>query len=265
MSNIQAPAHSLPPTIGLVLSGGGARGIAHLGVLKVMEEIGLRPAAISGTSAGAIIGALYAAGYSVEDILPMAQRIRFFSIPQLLWRKSGVFGMGAFEKLYKEYFPENDFSALNIPLYVTATDIVRGQTIYFSSGALSPALMATSCIPLLYEPIPHEDTYLVDGGVLNNFPVEPLLGKTERILGVHVNSLSKKPEELHFKDMLDRSFHFALSTSVNSKKHLCDLLLEPPDMSRFGMFDLRSAKRIYEFAYAYASENVEALQKLMQR
>lgn len=265
MSNVLPETHPHIPTIGLVLSGGGARGIAHLGVLKVLEEIGLRPSAISGTSAGAIIGALYAAGYSVEDILPMAQRIRFFSIPQLLWRKSGVFSMGAFEKLYKEYFPENDFAALSIPLYVTATDIVRGQTVYFSSGSLARALMATSCIPLLYEPIAHEDTFLVDGGVLNNFPVEPLLGHTERILGIHVNSLSKKPEELHFKDMLDRSFHFALSTSVNSKKHHCDLFLEPPDMSRFGMFDLRSAKRIYEFSYAYASENVDALVRLMQR
>lgn len=236
---------------GYVLSGGGARGIAHLGVLRALEEHGIRPSAISGTSAGAIIGALYSAGYDAEQILEMAQRIRFFSIPNLLWRKSGLFSMKAFEKLYQEYFPHDDLAALPIPVYVAATDVLRGRTIYFSEGSLSLALMASSCIPLLYEPIAYDNTYLVDGGVLNNFPVEPLLGRCDRIVGVHVNSLSQKPEQLHFKDMLDRSFHFALSSAVVQKKGQCTLFIEPPDMSRFGMFDIRSAKKIMEVAYEY--------------
>jgi NTE family protein len=203
---------------GYVLSGGGARAIAHLGVLRALEQHDIRPTAISGTSAGAIVGALYAAGYDCGQILEMAQRFRFFSIPQLLWRKSGLFSMKAFEKLYNEFFPNDDMAALPIPVYIAATDIVRGRTIYFSEGSLSMALMASSCIPLLYEPIPYEDTYLVDGGVLNNFPIEPLLSVSDRIVGVHVNSLSRKPEQLHFKDLLDRSFHFALSSAVMQKK-----------------------------------------------
>src|SRR5689334_15465932 len=116
--------------IGLVLSGGGVRGIGHLGVLKLLEECGVRPDFISGSSAGALVGALFAKGYGAEEILEMAKNARLFGLPRV--GRPGLFRMNGFEEAILKYIPENTFESLRIPLYIAATDIVNGKSIYFS-------------------------------------------------------------------------------------------------------------------------------------
>ncbi len=238
---------------GLVLSGGGARGIAHLGVLKLLDEIGVKISAVSGTSAGAIIGAFYTAGYKPQEILEIARSRKFFGFSNLLFGKAGFFDMKPFETVYREYFPHNLIERLSIPLHIAATDIIRGEIRYYSSGDLSMALKASSSVPMVFQPVEYDGTILLDGGILNNFPLEPLVGKCERIIGVNVNSLSHKLEEIHMKDMLDRSFHFALSAQLREKADKCNVFIEPPDMSRFGMFDLGRMDEVFSFSYEYAS------------
>ena len=143
--------------IGLVLSGGGIRGIAHLGLLKAMDEIGVKPSAISGVSAGAIVGALYASGISPDEILEIGKRQINFGFSNLLWRRGGLFSREFIHKILVEYLPQNSFESLNIPLIVNATDF----------------------------------TNVEDGGLLNNFPVEPLIGMCDKIIGSHVNKLKE--------------------------------------------------------------------------
>ena len=118
--------------IGIVLSGGGARGIGHLGVLKALEEFGIVPTHISGTSAGAIAGAFYAAGYKVNEILGILKKGQIFSFSNLLMKRQGLFAMKGFHDIYLECFPTNSFEDLKIPLYVAATDILKGELVYFS-------------------------------------------------------------------------------------------------------------------------------------
>lgn len=236
----------------LVLSGGGARGVAHLGVIQYLEEVNFKITGISGTSAGALYGAFYAAGYKPKEILKIAKEAKLFNIPNLVFGKSGLFNMDGFEDTILKHIPHNSFEKLNIPLTVASTDIINNKTIYFSSGSLSKPLLASSCIPLVFEPINYADTFLLDGGILNNFPVEPFLNNNHRIIGIHVNSVSNKIEHLHMKDMLDRSFHCALSQSVYNKIKQCELFIEPPDMSQFGIFDFDKADEIFDYAYQYA-------------
>lgn len=251
-------------TVGLALSGGGARGIAHLGVLKALDEMGVKVDRIAGTSAGAIIGAFYSAGFPPDEILKIANERTFFGFSNLLFGKAGLFDMKTFASVYAEYFPENKIEGLKIPLTITATDIVNGELKYFTEGDLSQALMASSCVPLVFQPIQFDGTILLDGGILNNFPVEPLIGKCDKIIGIHVNSLSRKIEQIHMKDMLDRSFHFALNKGIMEKAQLCDVFIEPPEMSRFGMFDMGAVVDVFEFAYQHtrsmSSEISEALE-----
>ncbi len=249
--------------IGLVLSGGGARGLAHLGVLQALKEIGIKPSIISGTSAGALIGALYAAGLSPLEILDIATNANLFSITSLEIGKSGVFNMNGLEETILKYIPINTFESLHIPLHVTATDIIHGVQKHYHEGLLSKPLMGSACVPLVFKPIEYDNTLLLDGGILDNFPVEQIQGKCDAIIGVHVNSISKKIEHIQMKNMLDRSFHFSLSHSVYVKSNLCDVFIDPPEMSRFGMFDMSIATEIMEFGYQYTVGMKEEIERIL--
>jgi NTE family protein len=138
--------------IGLVLSGGGARGIAHLGILKALEEFGIKPSIISGTSAGAIAGSILCRWLFFTRNKKIVEKGDSFNFSNLLIKKQGLFNMKGFEKMYQDYFPNNSFDDLQIPLHVAATDILKGEVVYFSSGNLSQALMASSCIPVVFQP-----------------------------------------------------------------------------------------------------------------
>jgi len=249
---------------GLVLSGGGVRGLAHLGILKVLDEQGIKFSAISGTSAGAIVGAFYSAGFKPDEILDIFRKTKFFGFSNLLFGKAGLFDMKTFESVYHTYFPGNRIEDLPIPLHITATDIVKGELCYFSSGNLAKALMASSCVPLVFQPVAHNDSIYLDGGILNNFPIEPLEGISDQIIGLHVNSISSKLDEIHMKDMLDRSFQLALRGQFNSKSARCSITFEPPGMSRFGLFDLSLADEIFDFSYQYAQTRVTELRALFE-
>jgi NTE family protein len=236
---------------GVVLSGGGVRGIAHLGVLKALAEYDIVPTMLSATSAGAMCGAFYSIGYSPEKIISLIKEIRFFDIKRLLIGKAGLFSLHDLEKIFLEHFPENLLERLPIPLTIAATDIINGQTVYFTAGNLSKAILASSSIPVLFEPVAYRDTLFVDGGVLNNFPVEPLIGKCDKIIGIHVNAMSIRNEHLSMRNIIDRSFHFALINAVHQKINMCNLFIEPPEMSRFGMFDAENAAEIFDCGYQF--------------
>ncbi len=245
--------------IGLVLSGGGTRCVAHLGIVKALNEYDIHFDMISGTSGGAAIGAFLTKGYSPEKITDIIKNGKLFDFKHFLFGKAGLFNMSLFENLILEHFPENTFESLNIPLVVTATDIINGEPVYFSKGKLSTAIIASSCIPVIFEPITYQHYLLVDGGVLNNLPIEPIKDKCDKIIGIHVNSVSTRKKDLRMKDMLDRSFHFALRSSVTQKLHLCDLFLEPPHMTQYGMFDFDKSEEIFEYAYRYALSKKESI------
>ncbi|PKP19325.1 MAG: patatin [Bacteroidetes bacterium HGW-Bacteroidetes-21] len=249
--------------IGIALSGGGARGVAHIGILKALEEFGIKPAVISGTSAGAIAGAFYSRGFTFPEIINIIKKGHFFSFSNILIKKQGFFSMKGFESIYKQYFPTNTFSDLQIPVYIAATDILKGEIVYFSSGDLSRSLMASSCIPIVFQPVKYLDTMFVDGGVLDNLPIEPLLNQCDKIIGVNVNSFNKEVKEIHFKNIFDRSFHLALSHSMRDKFQKCHLVIEPPNMTKYTIFDLKKIEEIFNYGYNYALSMEDEIKKLL--
>lgn len=252
--------------IGLVLSGGGARGFAHLGVLKVLDELNLKPAAISGVSSGAIFGALYSYGKTPEQILEMAKRNSYFGISNFLWRKEGLFSMETIRKILTEAIPENSFESLKIPLYINATDFLHNKTIFFSSGELIEPLIASASFPVLFEPVPIENSKLVDGGVLDNFPVEPLVDMCDKIIGSHVNRL-ETINDMNTKFskamMIERSFQLAIANSVYSKVNRCHIFIEP-HLNSFGLFRMKNIEQIFEIGYRAALKEKENIVRLME-
>ena len=240
--------------IGLVLSGGGARGFAHLGFLKALDELDVKPYAISGVSVGAILGALYAQGKSPDEILELTKGSSYFGFSNLLWRKAGFFSMDSIRRLLLENIPHNSFEDLKLPLFVNATDFTHNKTIFFSSGELVPCLIASASVPVLFNSVEMESHTLVDGALLNNLPVEPLMTICDKIIGSHVNKLEEIPGvnlRVSKLAILERCFHMSIANSVYSRGQHCDLFMEPK-LYNFGMFDTKNADAIFEIGYRHA-------------
>jgi NTE family protein len=253
--------------IGYVLSGGGARGFAHLGVLKLLEELGIKPYAIAGTSAGAIAGALYAAGKKPEEILQMMKNNKYFGWSNIAWNKEGIFSMDVLEEMLKEVIPNNNFDALPVKLFVAATDLIKGEAVIFSKGRLYEAIIASASIPVVFQPIKIGNKQLVDGGILNNFPVEPLLKICDCLIGSYVNKLEDGiTESTPFKtiNLLDRCFHLAIANSVYSKVNKCDVFIESP-LHEYDMYDVKNADKIFDIGYQTALQYKLQLQGIMQK
>lgn len=247
-----------PRKVGLVLSGGGLRGIGHLGAIKALEEHGFQPSILSGCSAGAIIGAFYAAGHTVDEMLHIAQVNDLFPTTSLRLRASGFVNTRFLSRLIRTYMPANTFESLHKPMYVAATNVLSGKTEYFHSGPLDEALLASASIPLMFPAVKHDDSVYYDGGVLDNLPVQPLVGQCDFLIGVHVNAPDKVvPDQLTPIKALDRIIHLAIGQSVMHNAKKCDLFIEPPDMLQFGMFGKKDLIKIYDYVYAYTSAQLE--------
>ena len=251
--------------IGLVLSGGGARGFAHLGLLKVLDELDIKPFAISAVSAGAIFGALYTSGKKPDEILELSKGNSFFSFSNILWRQEGLFSMEPIRKLLMEHIAHDSFESLKIPLFINATDFTDNKTIFFSEGELIKWVIASASVPVLFRPVVHENKVLVDGGLLNNLPVEPLIGFCDSIIGMHVNKMKElinTPAKLSKLAITERCFHISIASSVYLKSKQCDLFIEP-DLHSFGMFDVKQADKIFEIGYNATIKHKDQLLEML--
>lgn len=241
-------------TIGLVLSGGGARGIAHLGVLKALQEKKIKISGISGCSAGSIVGAMFAAGYSPDHIFEIVVSTATLRALRPAWSRSGLLRMQKAEEVYLKYIPHNSFELLKIPLTVNATNLYAGKTVYFSSGELLKPVMASCSIPGLFEPITFDSTILVDGGVLNNMPIEPLMGNYDFIIGSHCNPFGMQKMPKSMSSIVQKSLFLAINNNSKGRLAQCDLVIEPPELKLFDPYDIRKATGIFKAGYEYASQ-----------
>jgi NTE family protein len=267
----------------LALGGGGARGLAHIAVIEELDEMGVRPAAIAGTSIGALIGAAYASGMRGKDIRhhvlgvahsPSETRRRLLAaragtLADLL---SGAFGQATqmdAEKLCVQFLPDavpEDFSALTIPLTVIATDLHRRQEIVFETGVLRGALAASIAIPGLFRPVVLDGRVLVDGGATNPLPFDQLAGRAEIIVavdafGIPTTERSDVPSawESVFTTLL------IMGSTIVAAKHkqaAPDLVIRP-NVAAFRTLDFYQASAILRAAEAVKAEVRDKLGKLI--
>lgn len=235
--------------IGIALSGGGIRGVAHLGVLKALNEAGVYPDYVSGTSAGAIAGTLYCYGYTPDEIFELILKTKFFKFlrPAVSWK--GLLTMEVIEPLYGQYIQTNNFAELKIPLFICATNLSKGHTEYFSEGEIIKPLMASSCIPGVFDPITIGNDLYVDGGVLNNMPIDPLEELCDVVIGVNCNHLPEVHDVPNMRKMIERSVILAMNCNVYSRKPRCNYFIEPPGLADIGVFDIKKAKEIFDAGY----------------
>ncbi|HHP7242366.1 MAG TPA: patatin-like phospholipase family protein [Cyclobacteriaceae bacterium] len=249
--------------IGLALSGGGVRGVSHLGVIKALKEQGIDITIISGTSAGAIAGAFYCSGYSPEDTAVLINNLKLnrFIQPAFTWR--GFLNITKAKEFLSRYL-RNTFEDLDTPLFITATDVKYAKSRFFFEGPLMHPVLASSAIPVVFDPIKIDNTYYADGGILNNLPVEPLIGHCDKIIASHCNPIGYDLNLGNMRDILERSLIMTVNSNSYSRKGICDLFIEPNGLKKYKVFDFKSSKEIFEIGYEHTLNILEANPHFLQ-
>ncbi|MFZ2907226.1 MAG: patatin-like phospholipase family protein [Cyclobacteriaceae bacterium] len=245
--------------IGMALSGGGAKGFAHLGILKALEEMGVTINEFSGTSAGAIAGAFYCYGHKPDQILEIITSTGFLKSVRPAWSWTGLLSMDGFKEVMHQYLPENSFESLKYPLTVAATEIRLGKISYFNSGELISRVIASSTIPALFNPMTLDGHVYVDGGIMDNLPVRPLVGKCDFIIGSHTSPVQERFEINNVKEVTERSLLIAIGVTSSFSKAQCNLIIEPPELAKFSTLDLSKGKEIFEIGYNFTKENFKEI------
>jgi len=220
-----------PPrrTLGLALGGGFARGMVHIGVLKVLEEAGIPITAIAGTSAGAIVGASYCSGLSSTELAEIGRRLRFRDFARWTLERGGFCNNDRMGLFLSRICPCKEFSELRIPLAVIATELASGRPAIFRSGSLSEAVRASCAYPGIFTPVAIHGKLYVDGMLSYEVPTTPLkqMG-VDRVLGVHLRSHWNGQEApRHFFDVIGQCFAIAQVRMSLQWEHDADLLLHP--------------------------------------
>lgn len=250
--------------IGISFSGGGARGIAHVGVLQYLLEIGVTPKAVSGTSAGAIAGALYAAGLSPLDIL---ERVKVNSVFKVFTLKNFKFGLSDhsyLRQILNESLPEDNFRALKIPFYACATNLTLGRWEILSEGSVVDAVVASSSIPVVFHPVKINDHLYVDGGLLNNLPIEPLKQHDLKIIGININIHGPQDGIDDIFSITKRIFDLALWANTESRFNQCDLGIDIQESYEFGIFEFDKYQELFDVGYTAARRHHDQIMQLLE-
>ena len=265
------------PKIGLVLSGGGAKGLAHIGVLKAIDRSGLKIDYIAGTSMGAIVAAMYAAGYSGEQIEEMSKKTEWMKlinsrpvlqdisieekdefdnytitlpmkgfVPQI---STGFFTpyqvMTYLQEIFFPVYKTTDFSKLDIPFLCVAADIATGDAVVLDHGDLAFATRSSMAIPGVFSATEYGETKLVDGGIIRNFPVRDVVGMgADFVIGVNLFSgLTPADQMSTMLDVMLQITNFRDAKDLQEEKAACDMIIEP-DVSRYNAASFAAADTI---------------------
>ena len=235
--------------IGIVLSGGGIRGVAHLGVLQALTEAGIKFDMISGTSAGSIVGALFAQGIQPAEILKIFMETHLYKYIRPAFGAKGLMSLDKIRTLLLEFIPHDSFEGLKIRTVITATNFNECKLAYFSSGELINPILASSAIPVFFKPIHMGGKIYIDGGILNNFPVEPLKSECDFIIGSSCNHLPEADTIESYRRLVERSIIMSINSDMSVKAEFCDVIIEPRGMGATSVFDVRKTEEIYWLAY----------------
>ncbi len=241
-----------------VLSGGGARGFAHIGILKAFAEFDIYPEAIAATSAGAMVGALSACGYTADELTEMTTKSKFFTLFSRTIYRSLKLPTAPLVDFLKQHLRYKTIEQLPTPLYITATSLITGRQEVFSSGEIIPAVVAACSVPMIFPAAMINDIPYVDGGMSGNLPVEPLLlAGYKKIIGVYVNPLPPYNEKASLNEAVDRMVHLFISENVQRSREQCALFIQPPSLANYRMFEEKKKKLIIDEGYNYTRKFLE--------
>ncbi len=259
--------------IGLALGGGGAKGLSHIAFIKALDEMGLKPSIIAGTSIGAALGAFYASGMSGLEIENKLEEIEFLDIAKmfdvgLLTNPAMLKGNGVEEFLY-ENIPVRRFEELEIPLKIVAADFWRREQVVFDSGEIVPAIRASISLPALFVPVLWKDTVLIDGGAVNPLPYDIIREQCDVLIAIDVSGEKRPPADAPMPDMFESilsSFQIMQASIVSAKMENSrpDIYIKP-SLENFRILEFYRYDEIMEGVKADVERFKSELDKTMRK
>ena len=231
--------------VGLALSGGGAKGFSHIGVLMAFDRYGIKPDIMSGVSAGSIASVLYAAGLTPNDIIKcFTDASKFADFTEWAIPKEGFMKLDRFGRLLEEWLPVKNLEDLKIPTIVCATDLDHGKSVGWSKGEIVPRVIASCSVPIVFIPKKINGVQYVDGGVLHNLPAWAIRDYCTTLYGSNCSPL--KHNTTGAKTLIDiayRSYHLMNKANVPQDLRLCDHVVQVTDVSHVSIFDLTALQK----------------------
>ncbi|MGI0105709.1 patatin-like phospholipase family protein [Salinimicrobium sp. WS361] len=243
--------------VGITLSGGSARGYAHVGVLKALHEHGIEPQIISGTSMGAVVGVLYAAGYSPEKIQTILTEETFSKMTNFSWRRTGLYKLEKMKVALEKYITEDDFSSLKKPFYLALSNLNKACGEMRSSGALFDYIIASCSVPGFFAPIVLEEGNYVDGGLLCNLPASAIREKCRYLIGSHVNFADPKNDFSGPRSIMERAINLGITQNTKPEMEMCDVVIDPPEMQNYTLLDFSKIEEIIKVGYDHTVKMIE--------
>jgi NTE family protein len=254
---------------GLALSGGSAKGYAHIGVLRALREHGIVPDMVAGTSAGAIVGALWCKDGNLELLEKFKKEASFLTVIRkgIGWNTGGIVNMKHLYDILHEYVPIDDFDSLSVPLKVVASNLNSGQPIIFQSGPLHKAVAASSSIPYLFQPIKIEEDFYVDGGLTWNLPSMALRNECKKVIGVNLlpAQLDAEFQPKSAFTVIQRCFEVGIQNTIGVLAANCDLVIEPINIRKFGVFDFNKIDAIEAAGYETTVQYMPQIKALLAK
>lgn len=234
--------------IGLVLGGGGTRGFAHLGAIKALNEIGIKPNVFSGTSAGAIVAALLAADKSPEEIMDFLKDIRLMDAAKIT---IPVVGFASLENLCNKLdtvLEGKNFEDLKYPLHVCVSNLNTGRVEYLDSGNVAKAVQASASIPILFTPVKINEFQYVDGGVLDNVPVLPLVDDCDMLIAIDISPVKPDSKITGMPEVITQILQMTVGMQQD-KEEFCDILIRLDKLTEYNILDTSNNEKIFQIGY----------------
>jgi len=241
--------------ISLALSGGAARGAFHLGVIAALERNNVEIAAVSGTSIGAVIAVSVGSGVSAFDMLRLFKSRAFRKVFQFNYFKKGILRINEKATILKEIAPIDRLEQMKIPTFVTCVDLPSGEIVRFNEGETIKLAIASSALIPIFRPIVYENYTLIDGGFMDNLPVEPLLGLSYPVVSVNLFPLNTQPKSTIFSG-LERAIYLSILASSKQQIEQSDLCISDSSLDDFGLFTFKQLEACFELGYRKGCESI---------
>jgi NTE family protein len=244
---------------GLALGGGAALGAAHIGVLKIIDEYNISIDYIAGTSIGALAASFYAFGVPIDKIEEMTLGLKWIDITRLSLSKYGLLRNDKMGDLILKYIGDKKIEESNIPLAIVAADVATGEKVVFKSGSLIDAIQASTCIPGVFIPVVIDDRMLVDGGLVENVPVNTVKNMGAKLLiAVDLNAKHKYNKPDNIFDVIINSFHHLLKVPVKQQTKAADFLITP-NLGEFSRTNTKNIPEMVEKGYVEAQKVLKSI------
>lgn len=239
---------------GLVLSGGGTRGFAHLGVIAALFEKGIKPDVISGVSAGAIVGAFIAGGKSPEEILDIFKKGWVFRYTKLHIPIDGLLKLDGLKEVIQKEIPVENIEDLEIPFFVGISNLNRGIIQYKNRGSLAEIVLASSSIPILFSPVIIGKDSFVDGGLMDNIPIHPIKNDCEQIIVSNISPVNPKAKIKNLIQIATRTFYMSVNANMKEVRKHTTVFIEPKGIDKFDILSRTHADELFELGYNSAKK-----------